>query len=754
MRNRMIRLSPFSWALAMALAVACSDTADVPPVAADAADVTLVDDATPDPDVESPVDVPSEATDTTEEIDSAQPPDETPLGTDASRARAFKLFYRERLDRVLVAFNRFSLFGDVGFAVAVDRADVARDGDSYDIVVGPKDNNLMGTPLRAVWHAWRHFRSRTAELTLLRMLRGFEFYESVSGVPGLTSRMVLTGWTLDIDGVAKTAKRSRGGVEVESPMKTDPALEAEIIETFFDGLTMKVRSDPNDTYLTYLPGRDPVDYAITHSIPNLPDFIRISDCCATLRRTPGGHPWENAWWSNHNSRDNFPDIALGFLAAREALTFAETPAAVKDVATRVVEAGTRVADLIDANGGNIMTIDEVHPYGELAVSGELRPHGLAENEDLGSMASCPMALLNRALTDEGLTAEPKDVFLPGTQELLIQRDFPGLIACEFETPRRCTTIDDAICGLPWARLDELTVFGQPIFELAEQLESETPGTAEALLGAFQNDFDDVAEAMVTLHAVLVARGQAALAEEAQASVGHLTAIMRRFANVIYGALKPEQQAEQRYEAAIFDAMAGREVDPNDIGGFEIEEQRMARAEGLLDFPAGSPWKLHTDEELLQLITDGLANLQDKSGPGRSDAIRKRYAETYPDGKPPIRRAGDAYEARQGQGPWVPAERPRHVGVGSFDLIQAVVLCTTAPHLLDCSWAAIGCGPLDLDDSGTVDAADTALFEARVLAVGDGARCTGSECDGADLDRSGTVDASDRAFMAAAQGCVR
>ena len=477
MRNSNFRRSLFLGPLVAFLA--CSEASETMMTVDAAADVVSGDDLRPDLDV--PEDVPPEAPDIQDELDTADAIDETPSGTDESRARAFKLFYRERLDRVLVAFNRFSLFGDVGFAVAVDRADVARDGDSYDIVVGPKDNNLMGTPLRAIWHAWRHFRSRTAELTLIRMLRGFEFYESVSGVPGLTSRMVLTGWTLDIDGVTKTAKRTRGGAMVASPMPTDAALEAEIIETFFDGLSVKVRSDPKDTYLSFLPGRDPVDYAITHSIPNLPDFIRISDCCATLRRTPEGKPWENAWWSNHNSRDNFPDIALGFLAAREALTFDETPADVKAIAQRVVDAGTRVADLTEANGGNIMTIDEVHPYGELSVSGELRPHGLPENEDLGSMASCPMALLNRALTKEGLTSEPKDVFLPGTQELLIQRDFPGLIACEFETPRRCKSIGDAICDLPWARLDELTVFDQAdrIFDRFRQPDPATSGARKS-----------------------------------------------------------------------------------------------------------------------------------------------------------------------------------------------------------------------------------------------------------------------------------
>ncbi len=679
-----------------------------------------------------------------------------PEGTDESRARAFKLFYRERLDRVLVAYNRYSLFGDVGFGLAVGRAQVARDGDSYDIVVGPQDNNLMGTPLRAVWHAWRHFRTRTAELTLIRMLRGLEFYEAVTGHPGLTSRMALTGWTLDIDGVAKTAKRTRAGVEVDSPLKTDAALEAEMIATFFDGIQMKYRMDPKDTYLTFLPGWDPVDYAITLSMPDLPDFIRISDCCATLFRTPEGYPWADSWWSNHNSRDNFPDIGLGLLAAAEAQAFAETPAAVREIAARVTAAGVRVADLIEANGGNIMTVDEWHPYSELVVSGVVRPHGLVESENLGSMASCPMALLGRALSTEGLSAEPEDVFLPGTQELLIARDYPGLIECPFEEPRRCVSIDDAICGLPWARMDELKVLDQPIFELADELEAGSPGTAETLLGAFQNDFDDVAEAMVTLQALLAVKAQGALAAEARDSVGHLTDLMRRFADVIYGALKPNKQAEQRYDAAIFDALAGREVIAADLGAFEPEEVQMARAEALLDFPAATPKKLYTDDELLKMITDGLADLQDKSGPGRSAAIRKRYAETYPDGKPPVRRAGDAYEARQGQGPWVPAERPRHVGTGGLHLLEAVILCTTAPQLLDCSWAAIGCAPADFDNSGVVDAADSALFETAFATHGDGATCDGASqaCAGADLDGSGTLDDSDRAFMAAAQGCVR
>ncbi|MCB9730775.1 MAG: hypothetical protein H6746_20050 [Deltaproteobacteria bacterium] len=744
-----MRLTPLLLALLLTVSnalAACGGSGDVEAPDADAADA--LPDAAPDVDT-------ADDADTADAADAA-PEVVAPRGTDESRARAFKLFYRERLDRALIAYNRFGLFGDVGFGLAVDRAHVAREGQSYDIVVGPNDNNLMGTPLRAVWHAWRHFHSRTAELTLIRMLRGLEFYEQVTGHPGLTSRMALTGWTLDIDGVAKTATRTRDGAAVTSPLATDAALEAEILATFFDGVKMKYRMNPRDTYLTFLPGWDPAEYAITQSIPNLPDFIRISDCCATLRRTPEGYPWADSWWSNHNSRDNFPDIALGVLAAMEAEASPETPEAIRGSATRVAEAGVRIADLIEANGGNIMTVDEYHDYDTLTVSGEIRPHGLPENEDLGSMASCPMALLSRALSTQGLEAAPVDVFLPGTQELLIAHDYPGLIECPFEEPRRCASIDDAICGLSWATIDELKVLDQPIFELAVELEAGTPGSAETLLGSFQNDFDDVAEAMVSLEAVLRVKGEAALADDARDSVGHLTDLMRRFADILYGERKPEKRASQRYEAAIFDAMAGREVVASDLGEFEPEDARMARAEGLLQIPEAQPVKLYTDEELLQLITDGLANLQDKSGPGRSEAIRKRYAETYPDGKPPIRRAGDAYEARQGQGPWFPAERPRHKVVGGFDLMQAVILCTTAPELLDCSWAAIGCAPPDLDQSGTVDAADLALFETAFTGYGDGATCdeANGHCGGVDLDASGTLDASDRAFMTAAQGCVR
>ena len=230
---------------------------------------------------------------------------------------------------------------------------------------------------------------------------------------------------------------------------------------------------------------------------------------------------------------------------------------------------------------------------------------------------------------------------------------------------------------------------------------------------------------------------------------------RAFADVLYSTTDPVRRAAQRYEAAISDALGALRVAEEDLEGLSIEEARMARTEGFLEIGEAEAWPLRSDEDLARIVTEGLAGLQDRSGPGRSDAIRTRYAATYLDREPPVRRAGDAYEARQGDGPWVLAENLRHRGVGSLDILQGVVLCTTAPHIVACSWAQLGCAPAELDDSGAVDADDVALFGAAIDEHSLGASCDdGSACGGADLDASGVLDESDMAFMQAAEGCVR
>lgn len=746
---------------------ACGD--DGPGNGEDVSDAADATDTQSDAESDAPVDAPDDTEqdadierdgsgDTTEDVEvDVEEPWVQPAPDDASRARAFRLYYKERVERALVAFNRYAVFGDATFAVGVNRAAVARDGDTYDIVVGPQDNNLIGTPVRAVYLAWKHLDSELAELTLRRLLRGMIFYEEITGVPGLTSRMALPGWTLHIDGATGAVTRTRdfGETEVTSPMPEDAELEAAIVEAFFDGGDWTYRMDPLDTLLRFLPAWDPADYAVTISIPNLPDFIRISDCCATLRRTPEGYTWENAWWSNHNSRDNYPDLAIGFLAALELSQNEEASEALRALAEDVVEAGERITDLVESNDGQVMTIDEYHEYGVLTVSGERRPHGLPENENLGGMSSCPMALLNRALSTDGLEAEPEGVVIPGSPEYLITPDIERLIECPYETPRVCPGVEEAWCGHTWETMPELRAFGQNWLDFARSMEANQPGSSGALLGAFQNDYDDVVEAMATLIAVLDAQGDEAQAARARETLGHMTDLMREFADIIYGLADPDEQAQQRYEAAVFDALGGIEVIVEDLNDFAIEDARIERAISALEIPAASPRPLLTDEEIATRIEEHLADLDDGPGPGRADAVRDRYADTYPDGVHPIRRAGDAYEARQGQGEWVPVENPRHVGVGGLAFLQALGICEASPWLLDCSWAALGCAAPDLDDSGEVDAADIALLEAAFETHGDGATCaTEGSCDGADIDQSGTLDESDRVFMEVAQGCTR
>ncbi len=738
----------------VALDVQDDAEADAATDAGDAA-ADVVADAEPDAQADATEDVPDDVADVAPDVAADTTPDVyvPPEPTDEARAAAFQLFYRERVDRALVAYNRFGMFGDVGFAVA-NRASVSREGDTYDVVVGPRDNNLIGTPMRAVWHAWKHLGSRAAELTLFRMFNGMLFYEQVTGHPGVTSRMALTGWTLDIDGTDDTWTRTRGGEVVESPLVVDAEIEQEILDTFFDGVQMRYRMDPTDTMLTWYPGWNPVDYAITISIPELPDFIRISDCCATLMHTPEGNDWAGSWWSNHNSRDNYPDIALGILAAHEAIASEDADPALQALAERVVEAGLRIADHVEANGGTVMTVDEYNGYDTLVPSGVIRPHGLTESEALGGMSSCPMALLNRSLSTDGLDAEPENVLLPGTPELLITPDLERLLSCPYDTPRVCSGIEDAWCGYTWETVFDLQFSGQSWLDFARNMERFEAGSSETLLGAFQNDYDDVVEAMTTLIGVLEVQGETEQAVRARTTLGHMTRLMREFADIIYTVADPEQRTEQRYEAAVFDGLGGIEVNTGDLNGFAIEEERMQRLESLLDFAPATPRTLYTDAELLEMVTTGLAELEDKSGPGRSDAIRARYAAVYPDGQPPIRRAGDAYEARQGDGEWVAAELPTHRGVPGLDLMEGIVLCSTAPHLLDCSWARLGCAAPDLDDSGTVDAADAGLLDSAIAVIGLGAECVEGLCGPADLDQSGVLDASDVAFMAAAQGCVR
>ena len=73
---------------------------------------------------------------------------------------------------------------------------------------------------------------------------------------------------------------------------------------------------------------------------------------------------------------------------------------------------------------------------------------------------------------------------------------------------------------------DLQILGQNWLELARNMESMDPGSSGDLLGAFQNDYDDVVESMVALIGVLDVQGQRALAAQARTTLGHMTDLMR------------------------------------------------------------------------------------------------------------------------------------------------------------------------------------------------------------------------------------
>ena len=104
-----------------------------------------------------------------------------PVADADAAARAFRLFYRERVERAAIAFNRFGMVGDTAMATPIGRVQVKHDGSSYEIVPGPVDNNSIGTSAFNAYQAYRVFRSRTLELTLVRMFEGLSFIEEVTG---------------------------------------------------------------------------------------------------------------------------------------------------------------------------------------------------------------------------------------------------------------------------------------------------------------------------------------------------------------------------------------------------------------------------------------------------------------------------------------------------------------------------------------------------------------------------------------------
>lgn len=667
-------------------------------------------------------------------VDGGGAPSLPPVNPEAA-ARGFKLYYKERVHRALVSYNRYQMTGEASFALGSGNPMVKKVGDAIEVVPLFGDNNKFGTAVFNTYYGYKALRTRELELTLLRMLEGLVFFEEITGHAGLTSRDVRPAWTRVMDGVTGTMTLTRGGKAFTPPAVAALDIEADVLKTFYDGVRITYREDPTDFSLTYEPAASFVEYSITRSHAVIPGYIPLSDCCATAVQVPAPYTWEGAFWSNHNSRDNWPDIGLGYAAARLALEDPDASDAVHEAARRAVASGKNIGDLIFESGGNLMTVSEHDSYDKLVLSGGIRPHGLSENEDLGSLANCPDAYLSKALSSDGLSLPVPEIPVPGAatvESMLMQ----GMINCEPDPDRTCTSLADGFCGHLWSEPEKLMTLGMPFLDVVRILEKATPGMAETLLGRFQGDFEHIVESMVALIHWAVAAGDEELAGETRKALKDMTNLMREFADVIWPDATNESRRSQEAEAARLDAIAGVEVIAEHVGDFANEDQRLAKMEELLNLADTTPEPLVTDDEILAKVEERLAELEADTHPsGRAQVVYDRYRDAF-DMEPPIRRKGDGYEARITGGDWMPAEVPQHTHAGGRELLAVAPICDTAPEIVDCRWARLGCERADLNDDKVVDAKDMSRFSA----------------DPSDLDGNGTVDDLDEAFIAAAHGC--
>lgn len=296
--------------------------------------------------------------------------------------------------------------------------------------------------------------------------------------------------------------------------------------------------------------------------------------------------------------------------------------------------------------------------------------------------------------------------------------------------------------------DQLSLGGTPVIKLVTALEAAMPGSAERTLASFQGDFEHIVKSMAALAHYGRITGDEDLAIEARRALKAMTEGMRVQGDLIWANSAPERAASQRFSAAMLDALGGAEVNAEDLGDFAIEQARLTHIENLLELPDTSPDALRSNDEILQMVEERVTALESNKD-GWSQAIFQRYRDAY-GMEPPLRRAGDGYEARQAGGDWEPAEVPHHLRTG-MELLTAIAACETAPEVLDCRWARLGCARPDLNHDGVVDERDRDAFDASDGA-GDACDKANDHCDGADLDRSGGIDKLDRAFMDAAQGC--
>ena len=118
-----------------------------------------------------------------------------------------------------------------------------------------------------------------------------------------------------------------------------------------------------------------------------------------------------------------------------------------------------------ASGMVQMTVDEWHDYGTLVPAGQRRPDGETESQDLGSLNSCQMAYLAKAISSEGLRHPVPEIKLPAAKTT-------------------CRSTDDAFLWMCWGDL----------LKVAEWLAGVSPELLGKLTARVR---DDVRELMLS-----------------------------------------------------------------------------------------------------------------------------------------------------------------------------------------------------------------------------------------------------------------
>ena len=750
-------LGPVCLALVVCFACATEDDDDDDQAADQSEFSAAVDGYEPTGDDDSADD------DTTDDDDDPDIPPATPNPN--AKADAFKLFYKERSARINLSHNRFAIAGDTAAATTFGKVMVAKQGNEYEIVPGPNDNNQIGFSAYTTWKLYQALGTRELELSLIRQFEGLAFNEAVTGHSGITVREALPGWTRIQDGVNKTVTRTRFGVPFDPPTVFDPALETEIIETFFDGLIFTYRENPEEYYFNFKPVDEVGGFSHTFVFSPLPDILFISNCCSSWMKTPQGI-WDGAYWANHNSRDNFTDYVQGYLAAFEAEQTAGLPADLALAASHAADAARRTGDRIADDGYILMTSDEHNDYNDLVPAGQVRPDGTTEWQDLGSISSCQMVYAAKAISSEGLRWPVPELPLPGAIETSAFKLLFEMLGIQLPPPAlTCKSLDDAFIGVGWGEFLYWEVLGFPWYELAEMLSSAYPDLLFNLLNGMMDDFQELVLGSVNIayYAQIIEDDE--LYTEAKRTLNHLAELQRILARLIYhvtndplsrtalvekyGETELERLGgdgrEMLYHAAIYARMFDIDWPMEAFEDFAMGHSRNQTYENYLNKPDTTYHPLMTDQDIYDEVERQLVY--------KEPWIQQRYRDRF-GYAPPVRRTADGYEAIGPDGQWMETENSRHYWVGGLRLWFEAPLCIFSPKTLDCSWAGIGCGRVDLDGSKLVDEADRAVFDAAWAYFGEGAVCTvdNSWCGGADLDQSGALDNEDQQFLDAAMGC--